>query len=99
MVLFSPVLSYLIHKALNFSYFWQQKLPKMKVEPFASVLCSLFSLGFGVWLFDYVRRRNLPSKTGVHATHTKLCILSATFICIGLILIFVTITSLGADSY
>ncbi|SFS36063.1 hypothetical protein [Mucilaginibacter polytrichastri] len=67
----------------------------MNYNLYVDILCGIFSLVFGIWLFEYILRRARISKKSAFYTNTKLYLLSLTFILIGLELIFAGLASFG----
>jgi divalent metal cation (Fe/Co/Zn/Cd) transporter len=67
----------------------------MNFNLYVDILCGVFSLVFGIWLFEYILRRARISKKSAFYTNTKLYVLSIVFILIGLGLVFTGVMSLS----
>lgn len=70
----------------------------MNLNLYIDILCGVFCLIFGIWLFDYILRQARVSKKHVFYTHTKLYLLSVVFIVIGIGLVFTGIILLRATT-
>jgi len=55
----------------------------MNLNLYIDILCGIFSLIFGIWLFEYILSRSRISKKNAFKTNTKLYLLSLVFIVIG----------------
>jgi uncharacterized membrane protein len=55
----------------------------MNLNLYIDILCGIFSLIFGVWLFEYILNRARISKKKAFYSNTKLYLLSLVFIVIG----------------
>jgi divalent metal cation (Fe/Co/Zn/Cd) transporter len=69
----------------------------MNFNLYVDILCGVFSLVFGIWLFEYILRRARISKKNAFYTNTKLYLLSVFFILIGLGLVFAGVLSLSSN--
>jgi divalent metal cation (Fe/Co/Zn/Cd) transporter len=67
----------------------------MNFNLYVDILCGVFSLIFGIWLFEYILRRARASNKSAFYTNTKLYVLSVVFILIGIGLVFAGVLSLG----
>lgn len=66
----------------------------MNINLYIDILCGVFCLIFGIWLFEYILRRARVSKKSAFYTNTKLYVLSLVFIVIGIGLVFTGIVLL-----
>jgi hypothetical protein len=55
----------------------------MNLNLYVDILCGVFCLIFGIWLFEYILRRARISKKSAFYTNTKLYLLSLVFMVIG----------------
>ncbi|NCD69932.1 hypothetical protein [Mucilaginibacter agri] len=65
-------------------------MKRIKIELFTGVFCSLFAMGLGVWLFNYVLNLNRNAEVSAFSSHATLYIMSFTCMIIGLGVLLVT---------
>jgi divalent metal cation (Fe/Co/Zn/Cd) transporter len=68
----------------------------MNLNLYVDILCGIFCLIFGIWLFEYILRRARVAKNKAFYTNTKLYLLSVVFIIIGIGLVFTGVILLKA---
>lgn len=67
----------------------------MRINILIEVLCGSICLVCGVWLLDYVMRRERSTKIGLLVQYTRLQVVSVMLTGIGMIILIVAIVSLS----